>query len=476
MPDRVESGGQEFDVVVIGSGPGGYVAALKAAAAGLRTAVVERDARFGGTCLHVGCIPSKVFLHTASLLDDIRSAKTHGVTVGEPALDWRALQSRSRRVIGKLAGGIRLLFRRAGITAFHGTGRLAGPGRVEVTPPADSGGAVVRLAARNTILATGSTARTLPFLPVDGDRIVTNREMFTLPEIPGRLGIIGAGAVGAEFASMFRSYGSQVDLFEALPRVLPLEDAEVSDVVEKAFRRRRIAVRTAAAVESAEVTGTGVEVRYRAGGETATAEYDRLLVAVGRAPRTADIGLETVGIEPGRGGFLSVDGACRTSAPGLFAIGDIVASPQLAHVASAEAESAVAAVAGRDAPPLRRERLPAATYCVPEVGSVGLTEAAAAEGGHELRVGKFPFAANSKANILADLHGFVKVVAEARYGEVLGVHIVGPHATDLIAEAVVALEHEATLESLARSVHPHPTLSEAVAEAALAALGSPFHA
>lgn len=472
MADR--SAGDAFDVCVIGSGPGGYVAAIKAAAAGLRTAVVEKDAKFGGTCLHVGCIPSKVFLHTAALLDEIRGAKTHGVVVGAPELDWKGLQGRSRRVIGKLSGGIRLLFRRAGVAAFHGVGRLAGPGRVQVTPT--GGGAPRTLLARNTILATGSTARTLPFLPADGDRVVTNAEMFSLPECPARLGIIGAGAVGCEFASMFRSYGTAVDLFEVLPRVLPLEDAEVSEVVRKAFRRRRIGVRTGARVEGAEVSDRGVRVRYRVGEDVASAEYDRLLVAVGRAPRTSDIGLDTVGLEPDRGGFLRVDGACRTEVPGIYAIGDVVASPQLAHVASAEAESAVASIAGRSGPPLRRERLPSATYCFPEVGSVGLTEEAAREAGHEVRVGRFPFAANSKANILADLHGFVKVVAEARYGEVLGVHIVGPHATDLIAEAVVALEHEATLESLARSVHPHPTLSEAVAEAALAALGTPLHA
>ena len=461
-----------FEVVVIGSGPGGYVAALRAAGAGLRTAVVEKDARFGGTCLHVGCIPSKVFLHVASLLDDIRAAKTFGVAASEPTLDWEGLQRRNRRVIGKLAAGVGLLLKRAGVECVRGFGRLAGPGRVEVT----ADGSIRSLAARNIIIATGSEARTLPFLPVDGERIVTNAEMFDLPEPPERLGIIGAGAVGAEFASMFRSFGCSVDLFEVLPRVLPLEDAEVSEAVGKAFRRRRIGVKAGVMVESATSSETGVAVRYRSGDRTAAAEYDRLLVAVGRRPRTADLGLETVGIQPAKGGFLPVDDSCRTSAPGVFAIGDVVGSVQLAHVASAEAEAAVAAIAGGEPRPLRRDRMPAATYCVPEVGSVGLTEEAARAAGHDLRVGRFPFAANSKANILGDLTGFAKVVAEARYGEILGVHIVGPHATDLIAEAVVALEHEATLESLARSVHPHPTLSEAVAEAALAGLGSPLHA
>lgn len=465
---------EAFDVVVIGSGPGGYVAALKARAAGLRTAIVEKDERFGGTCLHVGCIPSKVFLHTASLLDEIRAAKKVGIEVAEFHLDWNGLKRRARRVIAKLAGGVSLLLKRGGVETFHGFGRLAGPGRVEVVTPGGSGGC--HLEARSVIIATGSEARTLPFLPLDGERIVTNAEMFALDEMPGRLGVIGAGAVGAEFASMFRSYGAEVELFEVLPRILPLEDAEVSDVVERAFRKRKIRVRTEARVEAAEVTETGVQVRYQAAGDARAAEYDRLLVAVGRAPRTTGIGLETVGIELERGGFIPVDGLCRTSAPGVFAIGDVVGTAQLAHVASAEAEVAVATAAGREARPLRRDRMPAATYCVPEVGSVGLTEEAAAAAGHELRVGRFPFAANSKANILGDPTGFVKVVAEARYGEVLGVHIVGPHATDLIAEAVVALDHEATLDSLARSVHPHPTLSEAVAEAALAASGAPLHA
>lgn len=467
------SSNDTFDVVVIGSGPGGYVAALKARAAGLRTAIVEKDERFGGTCLHVGCIPSKVFLHTASLLDEIRAAKKIGIEVAAPRLDWNGLTRRSRRVIAKLAGGVSLLLKRGGVESFHGFGRLAGPGRVEVVAPDGSGGR--RLEARSVIIATGSEARTLPFLPLDGDRIVTNAEMFSLDELPARLGIIGAGAVGAEFASMFSSYGSEVELFEVLPRVLPLEDAEVSEVVGKAFRKRKIRVRTGARVEAAEVTETGVQVRYQAGEESSSAEYDRLLVAVGRAPRTANIGLDTVGVELERGGFIPVDGLCQTNAPGVFAIGDVIGTAQLAHVASAEADVAVATIAGREVPPLRRDRMPAATYCVPEVGSVGLTEEAAAAG-HALKVGRFPFAANSKANILGDLTGFVKVVAEARYGEVLGVHIVGPHATDLIAEAVVALDHEATLESLARSVHPHPTLSEAVAEAALAASGAPLHA
>ncbi len=465
------------DVVVIGSGPGGYVAALKAGAAGLRTVLIEKDASFGGTCLHVGCIPSKAFLHAAWLLDEIRGARKFGVTVERPELNWTGLQRRSRQVIRKLSRGIALLLRRAGVETIHGFGRLAGPGVVEVleSGAAGSGSTVRRLAARNVVIATGSEARTLPFLPVDGQRIVTNAEMFGLPELPARLGIIGAGAVGVEFASMFRAYGSQVEIFEILPRVVPLEDEEVSAEVLRAFRRRRIRVRTGAAVEACEVEADGARVRYRAGDRTAEAAFDQLLVAVGRAPRTSDIGLETVGLGTGRGGFLEVDGACRTRAPGVYAIGDVIGSAQLAHVASAEAEAAVAAIAGHERPPLRAERMPAATYCIPEVGSVGLTETAARESGREIRVGRFPFAANSKANILGDLTGFVKIVAEARYGEVLGVHIVGPHATDLIAEAVVALEHEATLESLARSVHPHPTLSEAVAEAAMAALGQPLH-
>ncbi len=462
----------EFDVAVIGSGPGGYVAALRAAAAGLRAAVVEKDERFGGTCLHVGCIPSKVFLHAAELLDSIRAAGTHGVRAAPPELDWDGLLRRNRRVISKLAGGVAFLLKRAGVAAVRGYGRLAGPGRIEVTPP--EGDRFV-LRAKNIVIATGSAARSLPFLPLDGERALTNAEMFRLPECPARLGVIGAGAVGAEFASMFRSFGSEVDLFEALPRALPLEDAEVSAAVEAAFRKRGIRVLTGARVEAAETGPDGVRLRYRVGGSEEEAAYDRLLVAVGRTPRTEDLGLDTVGLAPGPGGFLEVDGTGRTAAAGVFAVGDVVRSAQLAHAASAEAEAAVAAIAGRPRRAVRADRIPAATYSAPEVGSVGLTEEAAAAAGHSLRVGRSRFAANSKANILGDLTGFVKVVAEAEYGEVLGVHIVGPHATDLITEAVVALEHEATLESLAGSIHPHPTLSEAVSEAALAALGTPLH-
>lgn len=464
----------ELDVVVVGSGPGGYVAALRAAAAGLRAAVVEKDERFGGTCLHVGCIPSKVFLHTAELLDSIRAAGAHGVRVGAPELDWDGLLRRNRRVISKLAGGVAFLLKRAGVAAVRGYGRLAGPGRIEVTPP--EGGRFV-LAAKNIVIATGSTARSLPFLPFDEERVLTNAGMFRLPGCPARLGVIGAGAVGAEFASMFRSFGSEVDLFEALPRVLPLEDAEVSAAVEAAFRKRGIRVLTGARVEAAEAGPDGARLRWRVGegGKEEESAYDRLLVAVGRAPRTEDLGLESVGLAPGPGGFLEVDETGRTAAAGVFAIGDVAPSAQLAHAASAEAEAAVAAIAGRPRRAVRADRIPAATYSVPEVGSVGLTEEAAAAAGHPLRVGRSRFAANSKANILGDLTGFVKVVAEAEYGEVLGVHIVGPRATDLITEAVVALEHEATLESLAGSIHPHPTLSEAVSEAALAALGTPLH-
>ena len=373
----------DFDLVVIGSGPGGYVAALKAAASGLRTALVEKDKRFGGTCLQVGCIPSKVFLHAAWLLEEIRGARKLGVSAASPTLDWERLKRRSTRVIAKLSRGIALLLRRAGVETIHGFGRLRGPGCVEVLPPdGESGGAPARrLLTRNILVATGSGARTLPFLPVDGARIVTNAEMFRLPQVPKRLGIIGAGAVGAEFASMFRAYGSRVEIFELLPRVLPLEDEEVSQVVKKAFRRRRIRVRTGTSVESAEMSGSGVVVRYRKGEAAAQAEYDRLLVAVGRAPRTAGIGLETAGVEVGRGGVLAVDENCRTTAPGVYAIGDVIGSAQLAHVASAEAEAAVAAMAGHDRRPLRSERMPAATYCLPEVGAVGLTERAARDGG-----------------------------------------------------------------------------------------------
>ncbi len=462
-----------YDLAILGSGPGGYVAGIRAGQLGLSTLLVEKDSAFGGTCLHVGCIPSKSFLYTAELLDKIRHAREHGIIVENLRLDWAQVLKRKEKVVKKLAAGVQLLLRKNQVQTVHGFGKLAGPGRLQV----ETADGPQSFAARNIIVATGSEPRSIPGFSFDRERILTNSEMLSLPARPERLAIVGAGAVGVEFASMFASFGTKVLLLEMLPRVLPLEDEEISGVLAAALRKRGIEVMTGVRVESEApaADGNGIAVRLRLpDGTSAERVVDKVLVAVGRKPRTEGIGLETVGIQLDRG-MIPVDGFMETSAKGVFAIGDVVATQQLAHVASAEGILAVEKIAGRSVHPLNYDHMPSATYCTPEVASVGLSEAKAIEKGYEVRVGKFPFAASSKATILGENEGLVKIVSEARYGEILGVHVVGPHATDLIAEAVVALEHEATSESLMHAVHAHPTLSEAVAEAAHGAAERPLH-
>ena len=462
-----------YDVAILGSGPGGYVAAIRAGQLGLKTLVVEKDPYFGGTCLHVGCIPSKVFLYTAELLERIRRAGELGVLVDGLRLDWPALMKRKNRIIKKNAGGVAYLFRKNNVETLTGFGRILGPGKLEVHT--DEGAKTV--AARNIIVATGSEPRSIPSVPMDGKTVVSNTEMLSLASRPESIGVIGAGAVGVEFASMFHSFGTKVVVIEVLPRVVPVEDEEISDELYKSFTNRGIETLTETRVDGVKVAsdGSGVEVSFtRADGTTDTRIVIKLLVAVGRKPRIENIGLEQAGVTLERGTIV-VDEFMETTAQGIYAIGDVVATQQLAHVASAEGILAIERIAGRSVEPLNYLHMPGATYCTPEVASVGLTEAAARDGGYEVKVGKFPFAASPKANILGDTEGFVKVVSESKYGELLGVHIIGPHATDLIAEAVVALEHEATAESLMRAVHAHPTLSEAVAEAAHGAYELPLH-
>jgi dihydrolipoamide dehydrogenase len=460
-----------FDVAILGSGPGGYVAAIRAGQLGLSTLLVEKDSMFGGTCLHVGCIPSKAFLHTAELLDTIRRAREHGVVVENVALDWSTMLKRKEKVVRKLAAGIALLLRKNRVQTVIGFGKLAGPRALRVEGPEG----VRQFSYQNLIVATGSEPRSIPGLAIDRERVLTNTEMLSIPSRPERLAVIGAGAVGVEFASMFASFGTKVTLVEMLPRILPLEDEEISEVLLKALRKRGIEILTGTRVEAAVPSAEGMSLSFRlADGAVGERTVDKVLVAVGRGPRTNGIGLESVGVELDRG-FVPVDGFMETKAKGVYAIGDVVGTQQLAHVASAEALVAVERIAGKTVSPLNYDHMPNATYCAPEVASVGLTESRARERGYRVRVGRFPFAASSKASILGENEGMVKVVSEEAYGELLGVHIIGAHATDLIAEAVVALEHEATAESLMRSVHAHPTLSEAVMEAAHGAVELPIH-
>jgi dihydrolipoamide dehydrogenase len=461
---------EELDLIVLGSGPGGYVAAIRAGQLGLKTAVVEKDPKFGGTCLHRGCIPTKALLHTAGLLDEVRHAESFGVRVSEPELDMEQAHLYKDAVVDKNARGVEYLFKKNKIEGVHGFGRLVGANEVEVA--GSDGTRTYR--AKHVLLATGSVPRDIPPAPADGERVLNSDHMLELQRVPGKLLVVGSGAVGCEFASVFASFGSEVTLVEMLPRLLPLEDEEVSRELQRAFRKRGIRSLTGTQLRGVQTTESGVSVELDMDGKVESAEADVVLIAVGRAPVTEGIGLEALGIELDCG-YVPVNEYMQTSVPHIYAIGDIVRTPWLAHVASAEGIVAVEHMAGEKARPLNYDHVPSVTYCEPEVGSVGLTEAEAKDRGYDVAVGKFPFSASGKASIEGKTTGFVKVVRETRYDELLGVHIIGPSATDLIAEACVALQVESTTEELFRTIHAHPTLAEAMAEAAHAAVGHAIH-
>jgi dihydrolipoamide dehydrogenase len=461
---------EEFDLIIIGSGPGGYVAGIRAGQLGLKVAVVEKDPKLGGTCLHRGCIPTKALLHTASVLDEIREAGSLGITVGEPALDVLKAQERKRKVVDGNARGIEGLFKKNKVTWLQGLGRVAGPNEVVVEGAAGA----ESYGARFIMIATGSVPRDIPTAKADGQKVLNSDHILELDRVPKSLAVLGAGAVGTEFASIFRSFGSQVTLVEMLPRLLPIEDEEVSAELEKVLRRRGIKSLVGTKMTRYEPTENGVRLELERDGKTETLEAELLLSAIGRRPVTENLGLEALGIELERG-YIKVNGFMQTAVPHIYAIGDVVPTPWLAHVASAEGILAVEHMAGQHAKPLNYERVPSCTYCEPEVASVGLTEAKARERGYDVKIGKFPFTALGKAKIIGKSAGFVKIVREAKYDEVLGVHIIGAHATDLIAEACAVLQLEGTNEELIRTIHAHPTLSEAVMEAAHAAAGAAIH-
>lgn len=462
---------EPLDLIIVGSGPGGYVAAIRAAQLGLVVGVVEKDPKLGGTCLHRGCIPTKALLHTAGLLEAIRRSSEFGVDSSAPALNLESTREFKTRVVDKNAKGIEYLFKKNGIQVFHGRGRLVGRHEVEVASEAGS----QTLWAKNVLIATGSVPRGIPMAQSDGQRIVNSDDILKLPKVPESLVVLGAGAVGTEFASIFASFGSQVTLVEMLPRVLPLEDEEVSKQLQRSFRKRKIRTLTSTRLAHSEASEAGVRLSLeRENAEPIDEVAEMLLVAVGRAPVTEDLGLPELGIGLDRG-YVEVNEFMQTSVPHIYAIGDVVQTPWLAHVASAEGILAAEHMAGETARPLNYDRVPSVTYCDPEVASVGLTETQAKERGYDVACGKFPFTALAKASILGKTDGFVKVVRETRYDELLGVHIIGPHATDLIAEACVALQIESTTEELFRTMHAHPTLSESLAEAAHAAVGHAIH-
>lgn len=468
------AGNETFDVAVIGSGPGGYVAAIRAGQLGLKTAIVERDPFFGGTCLHRGCIPTKAFLHTADLLDDIRHADTHGVVVsGDPRVDMQKLMQRKEKVVGQLAQGVKGLLRKNKVQPFTGRGSLASAQSVSVL---QDGKDAATVRAKHIVLATGSEVREISSLKTDGKVVINSDHILKMTDLPGNMLVIGAGAVGVEFASVYARFGVKVTLVEMVERLVPIEDEEVSKELERSFTKQGIECRTSTTVTALAVKEGKAEVTLKAkDGKEEKRVYDRVLVAVGRKPNTDGIGLEKSGVRVTKE-TVDVDESFRTSVPNVFAIGDIIKGPWLAHAASHEGIQVMHEIAEK---PFQERvnflRVPNATYCYPEVASIGLTENQARERGYDVKISKFPFVAIGKALILGQPDGFVKIVSEKKYEEVLGVHIIGPRATELISPASVALAHEATAESLAHAVQAHPTLGEAIGEAAHGVYGMAIH-
>ncbi len=469
----------EYDVVVIGSGTGGYVAAIRAAQLGLRTAVVERAPTLGGTCLNVGCIPTKALLEHAHALKIAQDWKEWGLTIGGAAiaLDMAQVQARKDKIVKGLTGGVELLFRKNKIDWIKGSGRLTGNGKVEIT----DGQKQTLTAKKEIIVATGSEPRSVPGITIDRKRIVTSDEAVSLKDVPKSVAILGSGAVGVEFASIFRRFGSDVTLIELLPRLVPIEDEAVSTELEKAFKKQGIKVLTGTKVTSAKVLADGVELEGQTpDGKSMKSKADYLLVATGRGPVTSRLGAEDVGLRMDRG-YIVVDDQYRTSVPGISAIGDVITfekpgHAQLAHLSSAEGIVLAERIAGREDRPINYDHVPACTYCDPEIGSVGLTETEAQARGYDVKVGSFKFGILARARIAGETEGFVKIVFDTKYDEVLGVHMIGLRSTELVAEATLALRLECTVEELVRTIHAHPTMSEAVGEAAHAAHGAPIHA
>jgi dihydrolipoamide dehydrogenase len=462
-----------YDLAIIGSGPGGYSAAFRAGQYGLKTALIEKNPKLGGTCLNVGCIPTKALLYTAEVWEHLKHPEEFGLACENPKLDLARVIDRKNKIVNKHAKGLEFLVKKNQVDWIKGYGKLKGPGKIEV-----AGASVTQtIEAKNIIVATGSEARLLPGLAPDRTTVLTNLEILDLTTIPKSMIVIGAGAVGVEFASIFHRFGAKVTVLEMLPRAVPVEDEEISKELERSFKKQGIRVETGAKVGEIRKAGAGVKLSVTlANGKTEELEAETLLVAVGRQPNTQNIGLETTAAKTDRG-FILVDRNQQTAEPGVYAIGDVAAgTPQLAHVASMEGLVAVAHIAGKPVKPVNRNRIPGATYTEPGIGSVGLSEAQARAQGFQVKVGKFPFIANSKATIRGQHDGFVKVVADEKFGEILGVHIIGPEAYELIGEAVAAMEAEATVETMMSTIHAHPTLYEAVGEAFNAVYGLTINA
>jgi dihydrolipoyl dehydrogenase len=462
LPDTI------YDVAIIGGGPGGYTAAIRAGQLGLKTCLIERDQKLGGTCLHVGCIPTKSLLFHAEIYDHLKHAEKYGIEgLGAGKVNWKTIQDSKNQVITKHTKGLDFLMKKNKVTVMRGYGTLTGPakGGIHTVDVAD-GNNKSQLQAKNLVLATGSYARMLPGLQPD-DRILTNIEILSLSSIPKSLIVIGSGAVGVEFASVYRSFGAEVTVVEMLPRLVPVEDEEVSKELLRSYKKKGINCFVNTKVDKVEKTRDGVAVFITPNGEAQQKlEAEKVLIAIGRGPNTEKVGLEKLpGIKVERG-FVHTNEWMETGEKGIYAVGDIVAGfPQLAHSGAMAGIVAVTRIAGKPAKAMNRNMIPGCTYCEPQIGSVGITEAKAKEAGLQIKVGKFPFTANSKASIIDNHEGFVKVISDAKYGEIIGVHIIGPLATELIAESVAVMELEGTVEDLMFTVHAHPTVSEAMLDA-----------
>jgi dihydrolipoamide dehydrogenase len=452
----------KYDVAIIGSGPGGYVAAIRAGELGLKTVVVEKDPFLGGTCLHVGCIPTKVLLHHADVYEHFKNGEELGFEVSGLKINWANIIARKEKIVKKHAKGIEFLFKKNKVEWVQGWGRYEGPGKVSV----EKDGKKTQIETSNVLMVSGSEARSLPGIEPDHKTILTNRSILELPAIPKTLIIVGAGAVGVEFASIYNSFGTQVTILEALPRVVPVEDEEISAELDKTYRKKNIQIFTQSMVESVKKDAKGVTVSFKdKDGKAQTLQAEKLLLAVGRKPMTDNCGLEKSKAKLERG-FVHAGPFMETDEPGLYAIGDIVAGlPQLAHAAMMEGIAAVTHIAGKKPPAIVKTRIPNATYCEPQIGSIGLTEKQAKEAGYAVKTGKFPFVGNSKATILGNHGGFIKVVSDEKYGEVLGIHIIGPLATEILSEAAAVLHLEGTVEHMMEMMHAHPTVWEGMGDA-----------
>lgn len=464
-----------YDVIFLGGGPAGYVGAIRAAQLGLSVAVVEREG-LGGTCVLWGCIPAKALLEAASLATRLTHAADFGVTVGDVKLEYGIAMKRSRDVSTQNTKGVEFLFKKNRITWIRGSGRLTSP--TEVTVTTGKGAEEKHDAKKALVVSTGSRVKGLPQigLELDGKRVISSNEALVLERAPKTITIVGAGAVGCEFADVFNAFGSQVTLVEVMPTILPVEDADCAREVEKSFRKRGITVLTGARISQARVARDSVTMTVESGGEKKELRSEIVLVAAGRAPNIEEVGLETVGVQLTDRGFVKIDDHMRTSVKGVFAIGDVAGPPMLAHKGEREGIIAAEVIAGQHPHLFDYSNVPGATYCHPEVASVGLTEQACRERKLEYRVGKFAFANNGRARTSGETEGFVKIIRGARYGEILGAHIVGAHATEMIHELVVARTNEYTVEEVDLAIHAHPTLSEAIAEASLDAMGRMIHA